>query len=122
MVPGEHSVLSNGMHRSQVGYCAWCGQALLRKPVADDHGVKYHVACLAQLRAILAKADQDTPFIIRALRSGTACLPCLVTTTGLLEPEIISALRRLRTDIDLGVGSCSRCGAEARLLCGLAAA
>jgi len=121
------------MHRSQVGYCAWCGQALLRKSVEDDHGLKYHVVCLAQRRAILgpsenplhrplAKADQDTSFIIRALGRGTACLPCLLTTTGLPEPEIISALRRLRTDIDLAVGSCSRCGAEARLLCGLAAA
>ena len=99
----------------------------------DDHGLKYHVVCLAQRRAILgpsenplhrplAKADQDTSFIIRALGRGTACLPCLLTTTGLPEPEIISALRRLRTDIDLAVGSCSRCGAEARLLCGLAAA
>jgi hypothetical protein len=62
------------------------------------------------------------PFVIRALARGTACLTCLVSTTGLTEPEIISALRRLRDDVNLAVGPCSRCGGEDRLLCGPAAA
>jgi hypothetical protein len=119
----------NGVaHKSRV-CCAWCGRPLLRKPMEDDHGLEYHVVCLARRRAILlpprrplAEATVDTPFVIRALGSGTACLACLVNTTGRPEPEIVSALRRLRADVNLAVGSCSRCGGEARLLCGLAAA
>jgi hypothetical protein len=110
-------------------HCAWCGQALLRNPVEDGHGVQYHVICLGRHRAILlpparrprAKANRDAPFVIRALGGGTACLACLVSTTGLLEAEIISALRRLRADVNLAVGRCSRCGGEDRLVCGLAA-
>jgi hypothetical protein len=118
------------MHRSRVGavrssveYCAWCGQALLRKHAEDGHRVKYHVICLAQRRAILPEATPGTPsLVIRALGSSTACLACLVSATGLPELEIISALQRLKTDVDLAVGSCSRCGGEeARLLCGLVA-
>jgi hypothetical protein len=89
----------NGAIQKSRVCCAWCGRPLLH-----------------------AKATPDTPVVIRALGSGTACLPCLVSATGHLEPEIISALRRLRADVNLAVGSCSRCGAEARLLCGLTTA
>jgi hypothetical protein len=64
------------------------------------------------------KGNRDTPFVIRVLGSGTACLACLVTTTALPEPEIISALRRLRTDVDLAVGPCSQCGGEERCSAG----
>jgi hypothetical protein len=123
----------NGAVRRSLDHCALCGQALLRKSADDGHGVKYHLLCLVRRRAIvgssehllrrpLAKANGGTPFVIQALGSGTACLACLVSTTGRSEPEIVSALRALRADVNLMVGSCSRCGAEARLLCGLVAA
>ena len=111
--------------------CSWCGQAIPGKPV-DDHGVKYHVSCLARRRATLGrsanplgrpftKANRDTQFVIRALESDAACFACLVTTAGLPEVEIVDSLRQLRAAVMLTVGACSRCGGEDRLLCGLVA-
>jgi hypothetical protein len=123
----------NGAVRRSLDHCAWCGQALLRALVDDDHVVNYHAICLAQRRAILgpsehslrrplAKTNRDTPFVIQALGGGAACLACLISTTGLSEAKIVDALRRLRAEAILTVGPCSRCGGEDRLLCGLAVA
>jgi hypothetical protein len=113
------------------GYCAWCGEFIRREPATDGHGVKYHVICLAKRRAIARRsagqpiadgADHDTSSVVEVLGRGTACLPCLVSTTGLPEAEIVDSLRRLRAEVILTVGRCSRCGGGDRLLCGLASA
>jgi hypothetical protein len=44
-----------------------------------------------------------------------------LTGYGCAFMEIVDSLRQLRAAVMLTVGACSRCGAEARLLCGLVA-
>lgn len=102
-------------------YCAWCGAIIRRQPTDDGHGLKYHVVCLAERRAVDRHHDaQCTRFVIETLTTGAACFACIVRTNGLPEAEIVSALRRLNADVSITVGPCSRCGVEIRLLCRLA--
>jgi hypothetical protein len=72
--------------------------------VDDGHGVKYHVICLAQRLAIITHladppvqhlADHDTSSVVAVLGTGAACIPCLVSTAGLPEVEIVDSLRQL---------------------------
>ena len=104
-------------------YCAWCGEIIRRQPADDGTGMMYHVICLAKRRAADRRHDaRRTRTVTQTLTTGAACLTCLVRTTGLPDAEIVAGLRRLRSDVSLTVGSCSRCGGEVRLLCKLAAA
>jgi len=58
--------------------------------------------------------------LAEALTPGATCLPCLVSTTGLSETQIVGSLRRLGSGVVVMVGSCSRCDpGEDRLVCGL---
>jgi hypothetical protein len=76
--------------------------------------------CTAFRRHIAGGADRETSLVVEALVKDSACLACLVSTTGLPETTVTGSLRRLRGGLTITVGPCSRCGGEHRLLCGLA--